>query len=273
MSPPAEGMPDGNIQYWAPPPPPPGMYGYYAGPTPLPPHPGHADRMSPPQMPFYPAPMAYGPGNLPPPDVARMIPCRFYPACRYGATCMFAHPQSAPNGAFYPPPPQSLGHYGSYDPAQHAGAYGLPYYPQPGGPYHPGPVPGDVSIPMSPPHIDPSSPLASGPTPPVMHNGPLSPAQTGFAPMQMHAPNGYPMPMAAPYPVPPSGPPPPAHYQAPPGSNPAFVAHQPSAEHVPQPVSHNGPAHQRRPSTRRPSFVNSRKPPCIFFPSGRCKNG
>lgn len=30
--------------------------------------------------------------NLPPPDVARGIPCKFFPNCRYGDKCMFAHP-------------------------------------------------------------------------------------------------------------------------------------------------------------------------------------
>lgn len=36
--------------------------------------------------------------NLPPPEVARMIPCRFFPNCRYGEKCIFAHPVAVPVG-------------------------------------------------------------------------------------------------------------------------------------------------------------------------------
>ncbi|KAJ9476380.1 hypothetical protein PHBOTO_000063 [Pseudozyma hubeiensis] len=35
-------------------------------------------------------------GSLPPPEVAKMIPCRFFPNCRYGDKCMFAHPVAMP---------------------------------------------------------------------------------------------------------------------------------------------------------------------------------
>ncbi|KAJ7926020.1 hypothetical protein B0H13DRAFT_1110043 [Mycena leptocephala] len=31
--------------------------------------------------------------NLPPPEVASAIPCRYFPACRYGTACLFQHPQ------------------------------------------------------------------------------------------------------------------------------------------------------------------------------------
>ncbi|EIM22218.1 hypothetical protein E3Q22_02973 [Wallemia mellicola] len=41
-------------------------------------------------------------GTLPPPDVARNIPCRFFPGCRYGSECIFMHPQPT----MYLPPPQ-----------------------------------------------------------------------------------------------------------------------------------------------------------------------
>lgn len=49
------------------------------------------------------------PANLPPPEIARMIPCKFFPNCRYGERCIFQHPISMPlntqDGTFYPTPP------------------------------------------------------------------------------------------------------------------------------------------------------------------------
>ncbi|KAJ1029956.1 hypothetical protein NDA16_000869 [Ustilago loliicola] len=38
-------------------------------------------------------------GSLPPPEVARMIPCRFFPNCRYADKCIFAHPVAMPISA------------------------------------------------------------------------------------------------------------------------------------------------------------------------------
>lgn len=40
--------------------------------------------------------------NLPPPEVARMIPCRFFPNCRYEDKCIFAHPVAVPAGGNVP---------------------------------------------------------------------------------------------------------------------------------------------------------------------------
>ena len=49
------------------------------------------------------------PANLPPPEIARMIPCKFFPNCRYGERCIFQHPVSVPlnaqDGTFLPTPP------------------------------------------------------------------------------------------------------------------------------------------------------------------------
>lgn len=39
------------------------------------------------------------PANLPPPEIARMIPCKFFPNCRYGERCIFQHPVSVPLSA------------------------------------------------------------------------------------------------------------------------------------------------------------------------------
>lgn len=38
------------------------------------------------------------------------------------------------------------------------------------------------------------------------------------------------------------------------------------------PVHRDGMGHHRRGGARRGSFAG-RKPPCLFFPAGRCKNG
>lgn len=65
---------------------------------------------------YYPAPVRTPPGasqngapngtangsaNLPPAEVAKTIPCRNFPNCKYGASCMFFHPRMQPG--FFPP--------------------------------------------------------------------------------------------------------------------------------------------------------------------------
>lgn len=83
--------------------------------------------------------------NLPPPEVARMIPCRFFPNCRYGDQCIFAHPimvipsAPLPDGAplspslASPPPPHMQPIF--YQPMPQGYQYPAPYssfYPQMG---------------------------------------------------------------------------------------------------------------------------------------------
>jgi len=46
-----------------------------------------------------------GVANLPPPDVAKTIPCRYFPNCKYGAKCIFAHPGPVNGGSPVPVPP------------------------------------------------------------------------------------------------------------------------------------------------------------------------
>ncbi|EPQ61417.1 hypothetical protein GLOTRDRAFT_124253 [Gloeophyllum trabeum ATCC 11539] len=296
-------------------PPPPGPY-YYPGMHPVPPLPEGALAYYPPMPPqSAPGESPTGNGNnLPPPEIARMIPCRYYPACRYGASCMFAHPQ----GPYYQGPPAQ--YPAPYDPTMH---YPSNYYVVP--PSFPPPN----GAPMSP-----TSPQA-GPQPnpphPSMGHGRssselISPVQGHFSPPSMPPPMpygavsplspAYPHPGAVPIPVsipplPPlnhSVPPPhgaqspPAMYQnAPPNGSfavrpdaVAFPPHQippphpvgeqnggpksptmpPQADGYPQPPVHReGMSHHRRGSLRKPSFGGSRKPPCLFFPSGRCRNG
>lgn len=235
-------------------------------------------------------------GHLPPPDIARMIPCRYFPACRYGPTCMFAHPQQAP---YYPPSMPPPGQYSpGYDPRAppfNPGYYGVP---QPSYPHANG-----VVSPMSPPFSPSHTPQHPG----MVHTrsgSEVSPAP--FSPNHMHpvpfspvppiSPSGYPLlgpHMGAPPPVhgpPHSGPQSPSVYSPPsyptrtngmhafapngfsePNGLPAV--HGPHGEGAHRgPIYRDGSGHARRGGFRR-AFVDKRKPPCIFFPSGKCKNG
>ena len=242
-----------------------------------------------------------GPGNLPPLEIARMIPCRYFPACRYGAQCIFAHPQTP----FYPAPIPL--HYPTYDsggnPFMHSYFQPPQSFPQPDSIHH--------LTPLSPPSLPPSG-LS------VMHvrssSEVVSPSQGHFtpngAPPLPYGPITSPYPLSGQMPVPlPMPPLPPLHH---PSSHPQpgpqssqniynassspvlpFVVHQdlpgPSAPplssinypdiplvKLPTEQTENYNIHpretNRRGAGRRPS-VGSRKPPCLFFPAGRCKNG
>ncbi|RSH89371.1 hypothetical protein EHS25_002483 [Saitozyma podzolica] len=74
-----------------------------------------------------------GAGNLPPAEVAKTIPCRNFPNCKYGASCVFFHPRPQP-GYFVPPSQGGFvpGYEQGYPPFQ---ANGMPingaYYQQP----------------------------------------------------------------------------------------------------------------------------------------------
>ncbi|KAF8898950.1 hypothetical protein BD779DRAFT_49362 [Infundibulicybe gibba] len=249
-----------------------------------------------------------GPGNLPPPEVARFIPCRYFPACRYGASCMFAHPQAP---YFQGPMPAQAPYAPPYDPM--SPGYAPNYYP-----VHPP----SFQPPNGVQHITPLSPPPSAQ--PILHarssSEIVSPAQGHFSPNGVHhqlpygpmSPPTYPqsahmpIPMAIPplpaihHPTPPQGPQSPTnmyHNSAPalapfpvqqdsagqyPPPTPGAVPYpdpngttkppsQPEA-YGPGPNHRDGMGHHRRGSNRRGSF-GGRKPPCLFFPAGRCKNG
>jgi hypothetical protein len=296
-------------------PPPPGPYAYYPG--------------APPEgAVYYPLPSSSeqqvqnGPPNLPPPDVARYIPCRYFPACRYGASCMFLHPQGNYFQGPLPPPAQypipydpSLNQQQPYSPNYYA--VSPPSFPPPNG----------VSSHMSP--MSPSGPHHALPPAPMVHARAgsehiVSPAQGHFSPPP--APYGAMSPMSPSYPhpgqvpIPLSVPPlPPLHRQLPPpgaqapqhmynnrspssaapfavrrqsfsqpfspqgvnglsaypenNGGPKSPPMQPQADNYPQnPPFRDGGGQTRRGSVRRASF-GGRKPPCLFFPSGRCRNG
>lgn len=102
------------------------------------------------------------PANLPPPEVARLIPCKFFPNCRYGDRCVFHHPSgpivNQPEAAV-PPNAQPM------------------FFPGPNGmPFQPGP--GSYGVP--PPFVDMNHPMFQMPYNP---NGvPYFPPRVNVAP-------------------------------------------------------------------------------------------
>lgn len=138
-------------------------------------------------------------GNLPPPEVARFIPCRYFPACRYGSSCIFAHPQ----GQYYTGPPAQ--YPSPYDPMAQQ-QYPHNYYAPPPPPPLPTPYPPSAPV---PPHMNPVSP-PSGPvhTPhsSVVHarsgSEALSPVQAPFSPNGAPPPPFGPLSSVSPYPPP-----------------------------------------------------------------------
>lgn len=263
-------MPDGSAMYAPPPPPfmpPPGPTG------------------APGEPPSFPAP---GPAA----DITKTIPCRFFPACRYGSSCRYFHPPAPYYPSMYPPqgqyPPPS---FDSMSPPPQFGYYPMPpsqFSPPPNG--VPAPLEQQPQTPMSAqmPPPQPMEAMASPPpTQPIFTPGALT-HQVSYAPVPaMSPPNGYA------HPGPPLQMPPPAPGAMPNGVPPAaYPAPQINghAEHgdangVPMPAPPPKPhgegyphpppfrdGHHRRGSMRRPSLAG-RKPPCLFFPAGRCKNG
>lgn len=251
-----------------------------------------------------------GLGNLPPPEVARFIPCRYFPACRYGSSCLFAHPQTPYLQGALPPPAQ----YGPpYDPMS-AQTYAPNYYAIPSsfstqnGAQHLAPLSSPPPFSQHPAHR-PSLSEAAAPPPthfgangvpsqavfPSMSPSPYS--QPGQAPLPMSI---SPLPTLQQQPVMPAPGPQSPLYNPTISPPPAFVQQDtpnqyptPSATSIsfptvngevnppnPQPNGyvaasvhpHRDGGHSRRGSTRRGSFAG-RKPPCLFFPAGRCKNG
>lgn len=297
-----------------------GPYAYYPGVPPMPTLPDGSPA-------YYPQPPMQmgengGFGNLPPPEVARFIPCRYYPACRYGSSCLFAHPQASPYYTAPPPPPAQ--YPAPYDPMTQQ-PYAPNYYAVPPPSYHP---PSSV-----PPHINPASPTAGSvhtpPHPPIVHTRSgsevMSPVQIPFSPSAAPAsvpygavspvspsyppPSHVPLPLSIPTLPPPHQPPSAPGPQSPqtvypngPISAPPFAVRQdpaPYQSHGPHhqhhhgfneansgpkppphadgfghgPVFRQGVNHNRRGSMRRGSFGGSRKPACLFYPAGRCRNG
>ncbi|RPD81882.1 hypothetical protein L226DRAFT_541496 [Lentinus tigrinus ALCF2SS1-7] len=280
-------------------PPPPGAYYYPPMPVPPPMMPDGTVPyyVPPPHMPTDQNPS--GLGNLPPPDIARMIPCRYYPACRYGSSCMFAHPQSPYMQGPLPPPTQYPAPYDPMNPA----AYPPAYYPVP---------PGSYASPNGAPVMSPPPPMAhtrSGSEVMSPVQGPFSPsAGQPPVPYGMVSPvsptYGHPAPVPIPVSVPPlpplqtsptsAQPPPPSVMYTPISPNAQGIPHPyVMPQYAPPPMLPNGELadvispkspvhghpqadgygpgpipremnHHRRGSARRPSFGGrGGKPPCL----------
>ncbi|KAF8632966.1 hypothetical protein AX15_001563 [Amanita polypyramis BW_CC] len=291
---------------------PPGAYPYYPTLNAAPPLVGDGASV------YYPPPppqgsaensVSGGLGNLPPPEIARSIPCRYFPACRYGSSCMFAHPQTPYFQGPAPPP----GQYMPYDPSLGPQPYGPNYYSVPPTFQQPNGVP--HMAPLSPPPGPP--PLAHGRSHSEVISNPYSPGGISPLPYGAMLPSVYPPQgqMPIPIPVPPLSnvhPHPPLQHPVP--QSPTAVYNQlpipnsvyngqpdgpyalplssapvpyveaegdPNLSSVPQndgfthgPQGHrDGMSHGRRGGGGRRGSFSSRKPPCIFYPSGRCKNG
>ncbi|WVR06307.1 hypothetical protein IAU60_003337 [Kwoniella sp. DSM 27419] len=65
------------------------------------------------------------PNNLPPAEVSKTIPCRNFPNCKYGASCVFFHPQQQ----FFRPGPSGPN---GFVPQGYEGGFAAPYPPAPG---------------------------------------------------------------------------------------------------------------------------------------------
>jgi hypothetical protein len=180
----------------------------------------------------------------------------------------------SPNGTHHhmslPPPHLAHGRSPSegVSPAQpHFVLNGIP--PSPYGPMspsayaHPGQVPVPMSIPSLPPlqHQPPLPP----PGPQSPSNAYAPPPPTGPPFIVQDTSNQYSSPQ-------PTNPTPPYHAMNGDTKQPSPQAdvYGPSPTH---PVHRDGMPQNRRGTARRGSFGGSRKPPCLFFPAGRCKNG
>ncbi|EJT99955.1 hypothetical protein DACRYDRAFT_117574 [Dacryopinax primogenitus] len=271
--------------------------------------------------------------GLPPPEIAKTIPCRFYPACRYGAQCIFAHPDPAPasTAVVQPAPtPVSAPTY-AYPMAPLAYSYGSP-------PYDPSTMTYGPYYAMTAPAMPAYAPMAAMTSPPfsaapgVPHQRSSSdvhtPISATFSPVTNPVLAGmWPVgviPPISPYVQPAMGQAPPMspveathgvngaspHPMAPPSPttfyNPAADVSIPTApaahrrsfstpraldgfgqlqmpDGIPQPETQNITTMYFRGSSRgrggkRSSYLPGQRQPasnvvCLFFPTGKCKNG
>ncbi|KAJ7070805.1 hypothetical protein C8F01DRAFT_1244506 [Mycena amicta] len=212
--------------------------------------------------------------NLPPPEVASAIPCRYFPACRYGSGCLFQHPQTPYfQGAIPQPYPNSY----EQIPQQ---PYAPTYYPV-SPPSFPPPVngqPPQQGPPMSM-HGPPASDMGHfspnyGPISPIMYS---HPGHMSIPPLPPLHP-GAPTPQSPPAAFNPSSPLQPNGHVAPYSSvNGAVYSDMSKSSQLNAQLDAAGPRQDmanRRGTARRGSFARSKPiPPCMFFPLGRCKNG
>ncbi|KAJ6621109.1 hypothetical protein B0H10DRAFT_2215377 [Mycena sp. CBHHK59/15] len=281
--------------------PPPGNYPYYPS----------INSAPPPEM-YYPPPPPQmhmenngsRHNNLPPPEVASAIPCRYFPACRSPSppaqypTSYEQMPPQAYAPTYYPVSPPS------FQPPMN-GQHPMGSLPPPQGPSMA--MHAQSPSEMMPPPQGHFSPNGA----PAMPYGPISPmmspmySHSGQAPLPMSIPPLPLPPLHHPPPPPPAPQAPQATFNpsSPPSAPPStFVIQQNPAQYSPAngngPISYpeanggtpktpqlnpqpetSGPGREgqganRRGTARRGSFANRKQTPaCIFFPSGRCKNG
>jgi hypothetical protein len=231
--------------------------------------------------------------NLPPAEVAKTIPCRNYPNCKYGSSCVFLHPRAP----FYPPTGPGFGYEGfqSFQPMPYFNPQANGFQPQQQ-PQHEGdsqsqsqPQPQFQQSDMPPqddnsqqqqPQFDQHS--LSGAPAPFVPFGMTSPPPAQFGLSPMSPPMMPPMPMS-PHDAaaffaqsPPNGmmPPPPSS-----GFNPRRLS-----------VNGNGNGFQKPFHGKKPSFSGGPRPwapgarstagwkdgtppPCAFFAQSKCRNG
>lgn len=230
----------------------PSEFGYYGHPQEHTPFPGGQHRQS----------MSQERGNdaakLPPVEVAKSIPCRNFPNCRFGDACVFQHPQ-----AFYPPAP--------YQPAEFAHG-GFPVMPMfygmpPASPF----VPLDAQTPaFAPPMIHRQSLEVNGvAAPSFVPQNDLPPSANGqnLNHVQQQAPQFHPRGNQSPFP-PQNGfdaSKKPHHVKRMSfGGNPKGTWIAPNGAIIPAGVARQAALG---------SWSNGQPPACVFFQNSKCRNG
>ncbi|TIB06365.1 hypothetical protein E3P96_00517 [Wallemia ichthyophaga] len=180
-------------------------------------------------------------GTLPPPDIARNIPCRFFPGCRYGNECIFMHPQPA---MYLPPPPQLPPQFEPIpQPQSHAHH---PFYQLP-----PQMVP--------PPFAAPPPPMPPNSIPADQSQHPIDDASS---PIKSQEESSF------------------HSQQAPPFMQPLIpqdaymmpLAPRPPPMMVPNPQEFRNNRNITRASSISKRGKDGQLPPCYFFPMGKCRN-
>lgn len=225
---------------------------YYNGPPPPVPYPGYeAMNHQQPYAPhgYYGVPPPPPPQAFPPPPVAHATGGPQSPVQHTGGAPP-AHPIPFPADGSVPPPPPP-GAY-PYPPPQIATSQPMPppVTISPTAPYHPAPV----VIPVQPP-----VPAYTSPVSPTLHR-----KESGSA-------INYPQQPASAPPVVAQGPQTNGFAESPVNGKPAPNFNGTGEpEGRPHFQSNNG---YRRGGFRKTSFNGPARPPCLFFPAGKCKNG
>ncbi|CEH15847.1 ANKYRIN REPEAT PROTEIN [Ceraceosorus bombacis] len=263
---------DGPVAHYGP------FYGHPAGPFRAPPGAGQPVHLAGNGKPDGQHGRKDSSANLPPPDIARSIPCRNFPNCRYGDRCAFAHPVDIPMSVGQPMIPPHLAP-GPLSPSAlpagitpgEAEQHGL-YYQQPTSEaVASGPAPavaanaGDATPPSAPQNAD-STDAPSASSPPT--GGDESPApQADAQGRPLHRRQSFNSFL---------------HSHAVPFQPSGHAAPMVDANGIPTGVHGHfaaGPSNYRSKPRRgggpfgAPRSFREGRPPCTFFPQGRCRYG